>query len=325
MTSSVSNLGLQLLSINNLQSEQVNLAQLNEELGSGQQQDNLTKYAPTTAINLMNFQNSITQKQAYLGTMQTVQARLTIYNQTMGDMENIAAQAGSLATNNQSLNPSNVAQLQAQVQSYLKQLTSDLNQQVGGRYIYAGTRYSTTPVVDLSTLSGTPSWPFTPTTSPTLPNYDSEYNPPTTTTDASAFTQDSVTIDNNFSVQYGITSNSAAFQQLVAGLQFINAATQSGVSAATYQTDMSNAGSLLTTALTGIQALNTNVASNQNILKQETTTQNADISTLQSQISDLQQVNVAQVGAEINTLQTQLQASYSATASLEQLSILKYL
>ena len=31
------------------------------------------------------------------------------------------------------------------------------------------------------------------------------------------------------------------------------------------------------------------------------------------------------VGTEINTLQTQLQASYSATASLEQLSLLKHL
>ena len=75
----------------------------------------------------------------------------------------------------------------------------------------------------------------------------------------------------------------------------------------------------------GVQALNAGVASNQNIIATETSTQNADITNLQNQISNLQSVNLTQVGTEINTMQTQLQASYSATASLEQLSILKYL
>ena len=39
MTSSVSTLGLQLLSLNNLQVEQTNLAQLNEQLASGNAKD----------------------------------------------------------------------------------------------------------------------------------------------------------------------------------------------------------------------------------------------------------------------------------------------
>ncbi|MDP9128418.1 MAG: hypothetical protein M3N08_09200 [Pseudomonadota bacterium] len=325
MTTPVSNLSLQLQSLNNLNTEQTNLARLNEQLASGQQYDNLTNYDPTVAHNLMSFQNNITQRQAYLASIQTVQTRLTIYDQTMNDMESITSSASSLAASNQSLDPTKVSELQSQVQSYMKQVTANLNQQVGGRYIYAGTRYSTSPVIDLSTLTTAPAWPFSPQTSPSLPNYDSGFSAPGPTNDATAYTKDSVTIDTAFSVQYGVTSTDPAFQQLVAGLQFMNAATQSGVSAATFQTDMAHANSLLTTALNSLQTLHSAVADNQNTLKTETDTQNTDISNLQGQLSDLQHVNITEVGTEINVLQSQLQASYSATASLEQLSILKYL
>jgi flagellin-like hook-associated protein FlgL len=328
MTSSISTLGVQLLANSNLQNEQSNLSILNQQLASGQQNTNLTNYDPTSAHNLLNFQNSITQRQAYVSAMQNVNARLTVYNTTMNDMENIVQQAQTLAAQNQTLDNTTVSQLQATVQNYLKQATDDLNQEVGGRYIYAGSRYSTPPVTDLSTLTNTPTVPFSPTTSPTLPVYDSQYAPsasPPVTTSAAAFAKDSVTIDQNYSVTYGVTSNDPAFQQMVAGLQLINQATQPGVSAATYQANMANANTLLTTALNSLQGVNAAVAGNINTISQETTAQNTDITNLQNQISNISQVNVTQVGTEINLLQTQLQASYSATGSLLQESILKYL
>ncbi|HEY4124944.1 MAG TPA: hypothetical protein VGM36_10045, partial [Rhizomicrobium sp.] len=60
-------------------------------------------------------------------------------------------------------------------------------------------------------------------------------------------------------------------------------------------------------------------------ITQETATQNADIASLQGQISDIQQVDLTEVGTSINLLTTQLNASYSATATITQESILKYL
>jgi flagellin-like hook-associated protein FlgL len=142
---------------------------------------------------------------------------------------------------------------------------------------------------------------------------------------AGAYTEDSVALDSSTSITYGVTSNNPAIQQLVAGLQFISAATQTGISAAHYQSYMAQATSLLTTALSGIQALNGTVGSNQNILATETSNQNSDITNLQNQLSSLQSVDLTTVGTEIDNLQTQLQASYSATATLTQLSLLKYL
>jgi flagellin-like hook-associated protein FlgL len=144
------------------------------------------------------------------------------------------------------------------------------------------------------------------------------------TTNAAASAQDSVTVDSGFNVQYGVTSNAPGFQQVIAGLRLMNAAA-SQTDPTTYQTDMTQASSLLATGLSNIQSVHATVANNTNILKQETDLQNTDITNLQNQISNIQQVDLTSVGTQINLLQTQLQASYSATATLIQESILKYL
>jgi len=321
---SVSTLGTQLQAISNMLGEQTSLNTLTQQLATGDQYNNLTDYSPVDAHQLLNFQNAVTQKQGYLSSIQTVQSRLTVYDSTMTDMETVAKQAGSLATQNQTLDSSNLASLQSSAQNYLIEVQDDLNQQVGDRYIYSGVRYSTQPVTNLATLSLTTSPPTTTTvSSPTLPNYDTEAVAGTAS-DAAAYTQDTVTIDQGYDVTYGVSSNNPAFQQLINGLRYISAAT-TATDAATYQSDMKNASTLLGSALTGIQTLQANNANNQNTLTNETTTQNTDITNLQDQIGNIQQVNTAQVATEIDSLQTQLQASYSATASLEQLSILKYL
>ena len=206
----------------------------------------------------------------------------------------------------------------------MQQAVADLNQQVGDRYIYAGTRYATAPVDLTSVLTNfSPSATLTDNTG--LPAYDSQFGTATPDQIAQAWTNDSASIDTGDTLTYGVTSTQPGFQQLMAGLEFINSATQSGVSAADYQSDMSQATSLLNSALTNIQTYHAGVAAAINTVTNEQTTQNNDISTLQQQIGNIQNVDLTQVGTELNLLQTQLQASYSATATLTQESILKYL
>ncbi len=442
---SISNLGIQQILTSQLLSQQSTLAQLNEQLGTNKQHSNLTDYSPADAHNLMDFQNAVNQRQTYLASINTVQSRMSVYDSTMTDIEKIASQAQALTSQNTVLDTTKIASIAAQATTYLQQMGDDLNQQVSGRYIYGGTRYSSAPVRDLTTLSAiTP--PFTASTSPTLPDYSTAYstansftinstptgnfkvgnsyvqwsdiaagtvtnvyvngvaNPvtvtgltspattptqladnlqkvitqtsgsiadfagltasastnqvtfgyagsltgitPTTgassnitwadgtdgtstenmaTTDAASFTQDTANIDNGYSLTYGVTSNDPAFQQVIAGLRLIRQASQTGVSAATYNTDMQQAGTLLTQGLAALRTIHSTVANNVSTLTNQTTLQNADINALQSQLDNVRSVDMTTVGTELSLLQTQLSASYSATASLEQLSILKYL
>lgn len=445
MSFSVSNVGVQFFTTLNLQNEQTTLAQLNQQLATGQKYSDLTNYTPVDAHNITNFQNAITQRQAYLSGMTTVNARLNLYDTTMNDIEKIAGLAEGIASGNQTYDATKTAQINAQAKSYLQQIQDDLNQQVSGRYIYAGGRYTTQPVGNLTSL-GAPSLPFTPVTTPTLPDYSAENiptnsftintAPPTgnfqigntyikwsdlaagsvtnvyvngvatpvtvtglsaastptqlaanlqstinqinsqvsdfsgmtatntsgkvnltyagsltpvipdsagvssettwtdgtvgtslenmATTDSLAFQQDSVTVDTGFNLQYGVTSNDPGFQQVIAGLRLINAASAQ-TDPTVYQNYMTQAATLLTNGLNNVQATHAGVAGSTNTITQETDLQNTDIETLQNQLSNIQQVDLTSVSTQINLLQTQLQASYASTASIIQESILKYL
>lgn len=319
----VSTLGIQVQTINNLQSQQFTLALLNQQVATNKLFNNLTDYTPTAAHNLMDFQNAITQKRAYISTIQTVQARLKVYDTTMNDMEKIITQTQQLAAQNQNYDASKIPQIAAQVETYLKQIADDLNQKLGDRYIYAGTRYTTVPVVDLTALA-IPTLPFTAETANSLPDYDTDYVAPGPTTSAPAWTQDSVTVDSGFTVTYGVTSTALGFQEMIAGLRvFADAVTQTNP--ATYQSELVTVGTLLGQAISHIQGLHAGVANNINILQTQLDNNTSDINSLLGQISDIQKVDLTEVGTKINILQTQLQASYSASANLTQLSILKFL
>ncbi len=481
----ISNIGINYTLTAGLQNEMAYLETLNQQLASGKQHSNLTNYAPNDASQIVNFQNSITQRQSYLSSIQTVQNRLTIYNSTMSDMETIASNAAGLAAGNQSYNAATASNIQAEAQNYLHQVADDLNQQVSGRYIYAGLRYNTQPVSNNpTTLNNTPQSIITDNT--TLPDYDTErpavatknatygaalpgtqgggYTAPTSTvqvydasgtshdlnytwsntgstppqwdlavsspdatyttvipftfdsstgtlssisdysssasapspysvglptgtgeaadvslsmtfpgqtspqsisldfgsyglaagnnaltisstgttvsqntftqdgkaitaTNPEAYTADSALIDANNSLSYGLSSNDPSFQRLINGLRYINAAVTAGNSGdtATYQSYMQLGSSMLNKALTGIQTLNADVANNQNALSQEVTNQNSNITLLQNNLGTIQNADTTQVATALTILQSQMEASYSATASLEKLSLVSYL
>ncbi|MDE2029957.1 MAG: hypothetical protein KGI97_05255 [Alphaproteobacteria bacterium] len=399
--SNISNLSLTQALIATLNGQSATLGDLSTQLATQQKHTDLTDYAPTDALNLVNLKASATQSQAYINVIDTVQARLSGYDTTMTDMESVVSQAQQLVTGNQSYNPATAASLAATAENYLKSVNIDLNQQISGRYIYAGSRYTTAPVADLTTLATAPSSTIVPATG--LPNYDSAYTAPTLTTSATsnsvtiggtvstpqqvsvtvnngtsdttytytvqasdttstvaaglaalipgasstgptlnlgvgttvtstvaamtstaAYATDSAAIAAGYNVTYGVTSNDKAFQELVQGLRFLYTAANSG-NAATYSTDIKQAESLLTSALTDIQAVHTTVANNINTLTNEKNLQNTAITSLTNQVDDIQNVNITQVSAEITALQTILQASYTVTGAIEKLSIASYL
>ena len=400
---SISSAGIQQILTSQLQAQQANLAQLDEQLSSNQKYSNLTDYAPSDALNLMNLQSSSTQSQAYISAISTVQARLSGYDTTMTDMESIVSQAQTLANGNPTYNASTIGGIAASAQDYLASVGLDLNQQIGGRYIYGGSRYTTAPVSDLTTLSSSSLSPAIYTDGSTLPAYDiaaaagttsmttsgqtvtvggtitvgqsasitvngktysyTEQTGDTTstvatslsnliaadipgtsnlsgvitvgstgtiqaassnTTNSDAYSADTANIASGFSVPYGVSSDNPAFQQLIAGLRYLQAA-GTAPDAATYKTDITQASTLLATALTAIQTVHSGVANNINTLTTETATQNANLSSITDQIDNIQQVDVTQVATELTLLQTQLQASYSATGTIENLSIVSYL
>jgi flagellin-like hook-associated protein FlgL len=403
---STSSLSMVQLLTSQLQAQDVSLGQLSTQLASQQKFSNLTDYSPTDAMNLLNLQDSATQRQAYIGVINTVQARMSAYGNTMTDMESVVSQAQNLVAGNGNFSPATASNMGIMAGNFLQSMTVDLNQQINGRYIYAGSRYNTLPVTGLAAMTSAPTSTIY-NNNQTLPNYDtgnlnltvssgpntitvggtvsgSATIPQTATisingtphtftlssadttqsqaatdiaaqlstatgltitasgttitvpgsntidsatsltTNAAAYATDSATIDAGNTLNYGVTSNNPAFQQIIAGLRFMQAAGNASDSA-TYQANMTQASTLLTAGLSALQTVNSSVAYNTNALTAETTAQNNAISDLTNQVANIQQVDITQVSAQITAMETQLQASYSVTGSLEKMSIVNYL
>jgi flagellin-like hook-associated protein FlgL len=206
----------------------------------------------------------------------------------------------------------------------MDQTTYFLNQKVGERYLYSGTRYDQEPVTDITALPVPPTEtaPYLATGN-TVPAYDADYDPmdPTALVPA-ANTNASAAIDSSSTLTYGITSNEDGFQQVIMGLRWAYAATQDP---ANYESYMATANNLLTTGLSNVRATHTSSTNAYNRLETAESLIEQNVSSLLSQSDDISKVDLNEVSVKITTLEAQLQASYSATSIMLQLSLTNYI
>lgn len=136
-----------------------------------------------------------------------------------------------------------------------------------------------------------------------------------------AYALEQVAISTTQTLRYGINSNQTGFQQLILGLRFAYAATQDTTN---YAGNMAQATTLITDGLRAIRGIHTGLSSRYSALTKAQDSQLVTISALQTQLGDIQNVDVNAVAVRSSPYQSQLQASY-ATAIMQKLSILNYL
>jgi|GEM_PF-730132 len=332
MVERISTLGMQLINANNLMAGQYYMSVLTQQLATGKKSLSLTDYTSSQAQQLMNFSNSITENESFIAVAKSVSPRITVYDDSLTNIEDIAAKGSSLTTSQASYNPEQNGSTAAQIQGFMKQISYYLNQKVGERFIFSGTRYGTAPVADITALPVPPTEtaPYVTATN-TLPSYDSDYTawdplvdppPDPNINHPEAYAKDQVAIDTTQMLQYGITSTQTGFQQVIIGLRFAYAATQDQTN---YTTLMNTARQLITDGLMAIRGYHSALSSANTTLEQAKETHENMINTLQGQIDDIQNVDVNEVAVRINSYQSELQASYAATAQMTSLSILKFL
>ncbi len=317
MISGVSNLSIMNLITNGLNNGQQTMADLTQQLATGLKSTNLTDYSAYESRTLINSRNLQDKATSYIGAINSVKPRLDMYENSLGAIEKLISTTQSTITNTQNAQAATEQGVGAQIGGTIDQIAYYLNQKLGDRFIFAGTRYTTKPIGDIKTLTNPPAETF-PATSPTLPPYDAA----APGSDARAYTKDNVAIDDSLSLTYGIPSTNSAIQNLMQGMRYAYAATQDS---ANYNNYMAQAQTYLKTALDGVRALRAEVAGNQKILSNTKDGQNTTIDLLQTQIDQINKADVNDVSVKINAYNTQLQASYAASAKLINLSILNYI
>lgn len=321
MSSRVSTLGLLMSNINTMASSQKLMSTLSKQLASEKKSYNLSDYASSTAQTLMTYNSLLTQQNSYTNVMSTISTRISAYDAAMSSIEDVAATASSTLATSQTYNTGSNNSLAQEIQSLVTQISGYLNTKVGDRYIFSGSRYDTVPVKYID-LSDTTAWPSPPTdtvvSSPDLPLYDTE----SPTTNADAYTRDTVSISATTDLNYGVTSTEDGFQEMILGLRWAYAATQSP---ANYETYMTTAMNLISQGTIDLRTTHTRLSNANATLEATQDAMESSISTLKGQVTDLQAVDTNEISLKITTYQSTLESSYSAIAIMTRLSIVNYL
>ncbi|MGE0108699.1 MAG: hypothetical protein AB7S81_02890 [Bdellovibrionales bacterium] len=324
MVETLSTLGLQTSVMTNLTSSQALLSKLTEQLTTKVYSTNLTDYSASNAQTLLDVTSTVAEQEGYLDVISTLETRLEMYDSTLTGIEDTLSTAYSALVGQQTYNEETVDSLSTQILSYMDQMTYYLNQKSGERYLYSGSRYTTAPVTNIQNLPVPPTEtsPYI-TTGNAVPSYDADYDSLDTEKQvAAANVNCSTAIDSSTTITYGINSNEEGFQKVIMGLRWAYAATQDPDNYTEY---MKTATSLISEGTSDIRSIHTAATNAYNQLDDAKSLIESKITSLQDQADNISAVDINEIGIKITLLQTQLEASYSATGTLLQLSLADYI
>lgn len=217
----------------------------------------------------------------------------------MDELGNTVLQGLTAALGGDNVDP---AVTTAQAQIAMNEFASLLNLKVADRHLFAGTDIDTTPV-DLTD----PAWPAQ--TSPSVP--DTDYY-------QGNGTKLSVQLSETLTVKYGILASDPAFEQILRGFNLV--ANNPGDKVAYAEAfDLIKDGINKLADIRGQLSANAKSIEDQNVRNEE------DIANLNEVISGIKETDIPAATVQLKQLETQIQASYSASVTLMRLSLTNYL
>ena len=339
MVSRVSTAGSTVQNILNLQRNQENFDLLSYRIATGKNFQELRDYG-TDATRLVDLRQEISSRDAYVRSITMTEIFLSAYDSSLERMAGITQDlldaADPLSTNDANWGPNNTTL----ADNMLLETEANLNLEVGGRFLYSGTNYTTAPVNNLRNLNlyalteiGTPDVIETSNQIPEIvydsagPSYQSYHSSfaGTGTLDANAWQVAQLTISDGQTADYGITATHQAFQNLVDGLMRFKTAAQPGLTEVERKDLLAEARTLANSARDQIRQLQ---SSNGVITTVMNNAKSMHVSFIDISITALNGIEVAdtaEAATRLSILQTQIQASYSTIAKRQQLSLVNFL
>jgi flagellar hook-associated protein 3 FlgL len=295
--------------VQNITSLQNQSNTLEQEISTGLKSQSYSGIAPQ-AEQLVDLNALNSQQQGYINTINSVNTQLSTMNLATSTMAGLVTQfAGELETN--AYNTTG-ATIQSQAQTLLSQIGDYLNTSDGEGYVFSGSATSTPP--------------YDPSGLPNPGDLTTQVNgAPPNGYYAGNSDIASAQIDSNLNVQYGVTAANPAFEQVIRVLNFIANSPGFNQDNSTDVANINTAQQMLTTAGTQIEQITSQIGLNQSELNSELQVQQQSQSMVQGNISNITQANSATVIAQLDTLQTQLEASYQTVNILQGLSLANYI
>jgi flagellar hook-associated protein 3 FlgL len=280
---------------------QTKYADVNRQISSGLKSQDYKGIARDSQY-LMAVESSKDKLEAYNTNANLTLSTINSSYSTLGKIEDLANDMISNVTAALGGNQVSGPVLQGQADNALLETEGLLNQQIGGRYIFSGSDIDTAPV-DLND----PAW--VPQTAPSVIN--STYYQGNTVIN-------STQISESFDVDYGVTADNPAFEKLLRAYNLLQ-------NNPTSQADKEEALDLIQQAVDDIAVIRSQLSGQANAIERQTYKNEEDILFLSDLASGIKEVDVASASVTLTEIQGQLEAAYSASVKILNLSLVNYL
>ena len=332
-----------------VQQLQNQLTQVQTEISSGAPADlGLTLGAGTGAV--LSLESETDQLDGYATSNNTASTRLGATNTALDALLSTAQGVSATLVSASSAGGS-TSTLQATAQAALQSLSAALNTSAGGEYVFGGINTAQAPAADYTA----------PPTSAAKSAVDAAFQSAfgtsqtgagaaaisaadlTTFLDSSAFTgtfsgngagtsqtASATTLQTAISpsqtISTSVSAKSGAFQELSQGYAILDEFTGgSSLGSDAQAAAVSRATTLINAGIAGLTNLQSGVGVAQAAISDANTQISAQSTLLKGSVGDLTSVDTYALSSQVTTLQNQLEASYSLTSRLQQLSLVNYL
>jgi flagellar hook-associated protein 3 FlgL len=253
----------------------------------------------------IDLQVSVARAKSYVDTTNLAKGRVELMHSALSTLADLLTNLRSQITAASGATTGTGENLKAGAQELLKDFASVLNTRYEGRYLFAGGRTDTEPV-DISNAS------YPPATSPSTPS-------------TSYYQGDgqiaSVRVSDTQVVAYGVTADDPAFEQALRSLSLVANIPTDPLDSAT----LDEANDLLVHALDSVLAVQSRLSLDAGSMEDAVASQEDYVAFATSLVSDLTEVDVAEVAARLSSYQAQLEASYASLAKIQSLNLWEYL
>jgi flagellar hook-associated protein 3 FlgL len=270
------------------------------------------------SLRLLNAKGDLAKANQFLENITIAEQRLDIMLVSVQAVDEAAREMRTLFQSVQNGDGVNTIEVPTIAAQFRDQIVDALNAKDSERFLFAGAKTDTRPVVlDNGTY-----------TAPSPPPYDAGpdlgyYEGDSTTL--------SVRVDNNFVVPYGFGANQDAFEKVIRALDnvaqtnFTSPPTAAELAVITSAIDdltaaIENNGTNLT-----LEDIASEIALDQGLIASQRDKHDNFKAFLEDKIADIENVNTAEAVAKLNFEQTQLEASFQVIARAQRLTLNNFL
>jgi flagellar hook-associated protein 3 FlgL len=271
------------------------------EESSGVKSEDFAGYGSDTQ-SIINLQISVSRAETYIDAATQADSKVQVMYSAVGSVTDLITNLRSDLSAATTGSSTDTSSLISSAQDMLQEMGSILNTQYDGQYVFSGASTSTAPVDLTSFDSGTGSL---------------------STADTSYYQGDdqiaSVQVSDDQTVDYGVTADNSAFEQVMRVLKYI--ANSSSLSSS----DISSAANVASNALDAVSIVQSKLSDASSQIEEASSEQTSYKNYASTFGSDLTSVDVAAVTAQMSTYQSQLTASYAAIAKIDSMNLASYL